>query len=66
MEQKQSTIINEAQIGDAEAVVDGLFGLVYLHPSDYFIVIGSLSLFAIYGLSIYAGIKWIQKKFKID
>ena len=30
----------------------------------YFIVFGSLSLFAIYGLSIYAGIKYIQKKFK--
>ncbi len=58
--------INSAPIGDAEAVVDGLFGLIYLYPSDYFIVFGSLSLFAIYGLTIYAGIKWIQKKFKID
>ena len=58
--------INLPPVGDAEAVVDGLFGLIYLYPSDYFIVFGSLSLFAIYGLSIYAGIKWIQKKFKID
>ena len=58
--------INLAPIGDAEAVVDGLFGLIYLYTSDYFIVFGSLSLFAIYGLSIYAGIKWIQKKFKVD
>tara|TARA_R110000751_G_scaffold135206_2_gene237947 strand:- start:716 stop:904 length:189 start_codon:yes stop_codon:yes gene_type:complete len=58
--------INSLPIGDAEAVVDGLFGLIYLYPSDYFIVFGSLSLFAIYGLSIYAGIKWIQKKFKVD
>ena len=51
-------------IGDAEAVVDGLFGLIYLYPSDYLIVFGSLTLFAVYGLSIYAGIKYIQKKFK--
>jgi hypothetical protein len=28
------------------------------------VVFGSLTLFAIYGLSIYAGIKYIQKKFK--
>ena len=35
--------INLAPIGDAEAVVDGLFGLIYLYPSDYFIVFGSLS-----------------------
>jgi|TARA_B100000073_G_scaffold331269_1_gene320518 hypothetical protein len=58
--------INLPPTGDAEAVVDGLFGLIYLYPSDYLIVFGSLSLFAVYGLSIYAGIKWIQKKFKID
>ena len=51
-------------IGDAEAVVDGLFGPIYLYSSDYLIVFGSLTLFAIYGLSIYAGIKYIQKKFK--
>ena len=56
--------INLPPIGDVEAAVDGLFGLIYLYPSDYFIVFGSLSLFAIYGLSIYAGIKYIQKKFK--
>ncbi|WP_339654457.1 hypothetical protein [uncultured Salegentibacter sp.] len=55
---------NNIPIGDVEAAVEGLFGLIYLHPSDYFIVIGSLSLFALYGLSIYAGIKWIQKKFR--
>jgi hypothetical protein len=63
MEQKTSTIINEAPVGDVEAAVDGFFGLVYLHPTDYLLVIGSLTLFAIYGLSVYAGIKWIQKKF---
>ncbi len=56
--------INLPPVGDAEAVVDGLFGLIYLCPSDYLIVFGSLTLFAIYGLSIYAGIKYIQKKFK--
>tara|TARA_Y100000592_G_scaffold7473_3_gene10617 strand:- start:655 stop:837 length:183 start_codon:yes stop_codon:yes gene_type:complete len=56
--------INISPVGDAEAVVDGLFGLIYLYPSDYLIVFGSLTLFAIYGLSIYAGIKYIQKKFK--
>ena len=56
--------INLPPIGDAEAVVDGLFGLIYLYPSDYFIVFGSLSLFAIYGLTIYASIKYIQKKFR--
>ena len=56
--------INLPPIGDAEAVVDGLFGLIYLYPSDYLIVLGSLTLFAIYGLSIYAGIKYIQKKFE--
>ncbi len=55
---------NNVPIGDVEAAVDGIFGLIYLYPSDYFIVFGSLSLFAIYGLSIYAGIKYIQKKFK--
>ena len=46
----------DAPIGDAEAVVEGLFGLIYLYPSDYLIVFGSLTLFAVYGLSIYAGI----------
>jgi hypothetical protein len=56
--------INNVPVGDVEAAVDGIFGLIYLYPSDYFIVFGSLSLFAIYGLSIYAGIKYIQKKFK--
>ena len=54
----------DGPVGDVEAAVDGLFGLIYLYPSDYFIVFGSLSLFAVYGLSIYAGIKYIQKKFK--
>ena len=54
----------DAPVGDAEAVVDGLFGLIYLYPSDYLIVFGSLTLFAVYGLSIYAGIKYIQKKFR--
>ena len=44
--------ISYAPIGDVEAAVDGIFGLIYLYPSDYFIVFGSLSLFAIYGLSI--------------
>ena len=53
-----------ARMGDIEAAVDGIFGLIYLYPSDYFIVFGSLTLFAIYGLTIYAGIKYIQKKFK--
>jgi hypothetical protein len=56
--------ISYTPIGDVEAAVEGIFGLIYLYPSDYFIVFGSLSLFAIYGLSIYAGIKYIQKKFK--
>ena len=55
---------NFAPLGDVEDSVVCLFGLIYLYPSDYFIVFGSLSLFAIYGLSIYAGIKYIQKKFK--
>ena len=54
----------DAPIGDAVAVVDGLFGLIYLYPSDYLIVFGCLTLFAVYGLSIYAGIKYIQKKFR--
>ena len=56
--------INFAPVGDVEAAVDGIFGLIYLYPSDYFIVFDALSLFAIYGLTIYAGIKYIQKKFR--
>ena len=50
-------------MGDAEAVIDFTKTLLTL---DFWTVLSfavPLTIFAVYGLSIYAGFKWIQKKF---
>jgi hypothetical protein len=48
--------------GDAEAIIDFTQTLLTL---DFWTILSfsiPLTIFAIYGLTIYAGVKWIQKK----
>tara|TARA_B100000902_G_scaffold23646_1_gene28467 strand:+ start:7759 stop:8073 length:315 start_codon:yes stop_codon:yes gene_type:complete len=50
--------------GDAEAIIDFTTSLLFL---DFWTVLSfavPLTIFAIYGLSMYAGYKWIQKVFR--
>jgi len=56
-------IIQPAQ-GDAEAIIDFTTSLLFL---DFWTVLSfavPLTIFAVYGLSMYAGYKWIQKVFR--
>ena len=57
---------NEAEqivqpIGDAEAVIDFTTKLLFLDWTTILYLALPLTLFAFYGLSIYAGFKWIQR-----
>ena len=50
-------------MGDAEAVIDFTKTLLTM---DFWTVVSfavPLTIFAVYGLSIYAGVKWIQRRF---
>ena len=49
-------------MGDAEAVLDFTAQLLFLDFWTIAYLAIPLTIFAVYGLSIYAGFKWIQKK----
>ena len=49
--------------GDAEAIIDFTKDLLFLDISVILNMAVPLTIFAIYGLTIYAGVKFIQKKF---
>lgn len=50
-------------VGDAEAIIDFTKDLLFLDISVILNMAVPLTIFAIYGLTIYAGVKYIQKKF---
>ena len=50
-------------VGDAEAIIDFTKDLLFLDISVILNMAVPITIFAIYGLTIYAGVKFIQKKF---
>ena len=60
-------ILDEAgdlpQIGDAEAVANFTWEILFLSPWELAYIALPMSVLAFYGLSIYAIFKWLQKKF---
>ena len=50
-------------VGDAEAIIDFTKDLLFLDISVILNMAVPLTIFAIYGLTIYTGVKFIQKKF---
>jgi hypothetical protein len=49
-------------VGDAEAIIDFTKDLLFLDISVILNMAVPLTIFAIYGLTIYAAVKWIQRK----
>jgi len=49
-------------VGDAEAIIDFTKDLLFLDISVIFNMAIPLTIFAVYGLTIYAAVKFIQKK----
>ena len=49
--------------GDAEAIIDFTTNLLFLDIWTILNMAVPLTIFAVYGLTLYAGVKWIQKKF---
>ena len=58
----QNEIVQPAQ-GDAEAIIDFTTSLLFLDIDVILNMAVPLTIFAVYGLSIYAAVKYIQKKF---
>jgi len=52
-----------AELGDAEAVAQFTWEVLFLTPWELAYIALPMSVLAFYGLSIYATFKWIQKKF---
>lgn len=50
-------------VGDAEAIIDFTTDLLFLDLWTILNMAVPLTIFAIYGLTLYAGVKFIQKKF---
>ena len=50
-------------MGDAEAIIDFTTDLLFLDIWTILNMAVPLTIFAVYGLTIYAATKWIQKKF---
>ncbi len=50
-------------VSDAEAIIDFTKDLLFLDISVIINMAVPLTIFAVYGLTIYAGVKYIQKKF---
>ena len=50
-------------VSDAEAIIDFMKDLLFLDISVILNMAVPLTIFAVYGLTIYAGVKYIQKKF---
>ena len=61
MEYTAEGTIQPAQ-GDAEAIIDFTKDLLFLDVMTILNMAVPLTIFAIYGLTLYAGVKWIQKK----
>ena len=51
------------RLGDAEAVANFTWELLFLTPWELAYIALPMSVLAFYGLSIYATFKWLQKKF---
>lgn len=51
------------KMGDAEAIIDFTKDLLFLDIWTILNMAVPLTIFAVYGLTLYAGVKWIQKKF---
>ena len=49
-------------LGDAEAIIDFTKDLLFLDPMTILNMAVPLTIFAVYGLTIYAAVKFIQKK----
>ena len=49
--------------GDAEAIIDFTKDLLFLDISVILNMAVPLTIFAVYGLTLYAAVKYIQKKF---
>ena len=49
-------------LGDAEAIIDFTKDLLFLDPMTILNMPVPLTIFAVYGLTIYAAVKFIQKK----
>jgi hypothetical protein len=49
--------------GDAQAVADFTWQILFLSPWELAYIALPMSVLAFYGLSIYAIYKWVQKKF---
>ena len=60
-----SVATENAPIGDAEAVTNFVWELLYTSPWELVYISIPMSVLAFYGLSIYAIFKWIQKKFSV-
>ena len=50
-------------MGDAEAVANFTWEILFLSPWELAYIALPMSVLAFYGLSIYACFKWLQKKF---
>ena len=53
----------EERLGDAEAVANFTWQVLFLTPWELAYIALPMSVLAFYGLSIYATFKWLQKKF---
>lgn len=58
----QNEIVQPAQ-GDAEAIIDFTTSLLFLDIDVILNMAVPLTIFAVYGLTVYAAVKYIQKKF---
>lgn len=56
---------NGEPIGDVEAASQLVWDILFLTPLELLYVGISMSILAFYGLSIFACIKWIQRKFSV-
>jgi hypothetical protein len=64
MEYDYATETVQPAQGDAEAIIDFTKDLLFLDIDVILNMAVPLTIFAVYGLTIYAAIKWIQKKLK--
>jgi len=60
---EEDVFIPEHPIGDAEAVANFTWEILFLSPWELIYIALPMSVLATYGLTIYFAYKWIQKKF---
>ena len=63
MEEAGVTWESTEALGDAEAVANFTWQVLFLTPWELAYIALPMSVLAFYGLSIYATFKWIQRKF---